>query len=225
MDHRERIEAKKAIIKQSQDPTSDIPYLPYHHLEIINFQTYLDQTFIEALDEDNLDGGLTDELFFDCVERNIDYLAFEPFRQKIKGWQEALSSEVVSEEEKRKSQKNLFRIGRVMAKGDLGRPEEYNATHIWLTWNDYLDKLTPVLQKCKEENINTPSGRKKALVRKFRWMDGCPISVFNHRSPKEMAKDLIIFKFSIGKRRLNTLLKSFMSGDTEEAISDSCKSE
>ena len=54
MDQRERIETKKVIIKQSQDPTSEIPPLPYSHLEIVNFETHLDETLIGLLDEDNL---------------------------------------------------------------------------------------------------------------------------------------------------------------------------
>ena len=207
MDKDERLAIKKKILAMSQTKNSGIPSLSYSNIEIIDPEP-VDETLIQEIDEDNPYMPLTDELFFECIQGSIDYLAYEPFRNKIKQWQATLNNPASSKEEKEAAKDKMSQISKNLLKliDGRGRPKEFekHESLFYKRYKDLTEKLEPFLNEVKGL---TP--HKKRLLFKERFPESSEYaSEFSkHRSASEIAKAIIVKQEGISKRSLNNMLK------------------
>lgn len=131
MDNEYRLTIKRGILSKAQYEGSEIPYLGYHSIEIIS-PVFVDGKLIRLIDDGE---PLTDKLFFECLEESPDYLAYEPFRMKIKEWQEEAEDLEKPEDERRQAKTNLSRISKALLpyQNERGRPEKWKDRK--LAWN------------------------------------------------------------------------------------------
>ena len=194
----DRLAVKRKILEASDE--GKIPTLSYIHFEVLDPDP-LDSMLIEALDNDTLAGGLTNQLFFDLLAETPDYLAFEPFRNRLKEWQETLHDPSSSEDGRIQAKENLESIGKVLAKKPQGRPAHNLPPGFLLRLE--LDKmkasLTPFLAETK---ALTPMEKAAAFKNKFPlWAEYSGL-LKKHRAPLELAKAIICKKHEISKRLL-----------------------
>ena len=144
-----RLEVKRNIFEASQgeeSPKEPIPILPYSHFEVINPPRYMDPGFVEALENGSL--ILTDDLFFECLGESPDYLAYEPFRNRIREWQAVLTDG--SKENPKQAKSNLEKVGKVLASVRArGRPAKKVSRSFLIEHARLLSRLQPFCAQSK----------------------------------------------------------------------------
>ena len=122
MEEQYRLKAKRESLKNSRQENSPIPILSFSHLEVINVEPYVDETLLEGIEMGHY--TFTDDLFFQCLSESADYLAYEPFRERIKEWQSIVQGIGSSESGRFGAQENLKKIGVILTplpvKRDVG---------------------------------------------------------------------------------------------------------
>jgi len=201
----DRLAVKREILRASDD--GKIPTLTYIHLEIIDPDA-VELWLLEELDAGTWEGGLTDNLFFELLSESPDYLAFEPFRKKIKGWQDGLHNH--DEEARAQAKNNLRRIGEVLAldpKGK-GRPEELNEQILLI---NYLD-LIPIIKSFLEEHGSlNQSEQETAFKEKYPGLASyVNLGTFSHRSYKAIAREIVCAKHNINERTFYKKVKAYL---------------
>jgi len=198
-----RLEIKKLILNKSQG-THEIPLLSYSNIEIIDPYS-VNEKLIELLDNDELEGGFTDKRFFKCLEESPDYLAYEPFRRKIKEWKELLHGELQSKEKRKEAKVNLLRVGKTLAHEGQGRPIKHNDIILWVIYKDTVKAMESFLGEVKGLSYHAKA---ESFRKKFPGGEEYASIFKTHRTAKEIAKALIEKRYNISKRVLNYLRKS-----------------
>ncbi|MGA2936384.1 MAG: hypothetical protein ABSF52_04710 [Syntrophobacteraceae bacterium] len=196
----DRLEVKRKILEASQK--GKIPTLSYGHFEIINPYP-VDSTLVEYLDDGSL--ILTDELFFECLKESPHYLAYEPFRERIKAWQAILHSDSTANVDKSNAKSLLEKVGKTLAWIGAGRPAEVpkgiDVECYWLA-----GKLKLFLDKSRSLTLRKKRvAFEEAFPDYIQYLSG---GVLSKRSHKEIALNLIRCKYKISIRELRSLLKN-----------------
>jgi hypothetical protein len=202
----DRLKVKQKILEASQEegiPKGPIPTLSYGQFEIIN-PYYVDSTLLEYLDDGSL--ILTDELFFECLKESPDYLAYEPFRERIKAWQAILHSDSAPDMDKSNAKNQLEKVGQTLAWIGAGRPtkapKDIDFEHFCL-----VKALKPFWDK---NGSLAPSKKRVAFEKAFpEYIQYLSSGALRKRSPKELSISLMLCKYKgkIGTRQLRSLLK------------------
>jgi hypothetical protein len=203
----DRLAVKREILRASD--SREISPLSYIHLEIID-PTSIDSMLIEELDAGTLEGGLTDELFFELLSESPDYLAYEPFRKCLKEWQGTLHDPESPEDAHNQAKKKLQRIGKVLAGEMRGRPPHDLPGFLLKEERDKIKQaLTPFLAEAKKMILKK---KVSAFREKFPNWDKCldPMGnlpaqkhpVGKHRAPLELANQIICCLQGISRREL-----------------------
>ena len=212
MDRKECLEIKKLILKISQDERSEIPPLSYSFVEIIN-PGYINQTLIEEIDNENPNFSLTDNLFFECVGGNVNYLAYEPFRKKIKDWQDKLIEPGVSADEQKKAKNNLSRISKALLKPfhKRSRPPKFKSEksewNLYKEYQELIQQFKPFIKETKNYDIMYSTKFKKLFNERFPELAKYSSAIGIHRTEKSIAKAILIKKYDVSKRKLLEILK------------------
>jgi hypothetical protein len=220
----DRLKIKQDLLDRQDPPLS------YVHLEIINAPAIVDSTLVEALDTGQME--LTDALFFECLEESPDYLAFEPFRKRIKEWQEALQEpSPKKEKERRDAKKNLEQIGKTLGEEpyqfvSFSDPSSFNIRKVFPKgpgcppkWDQFaiyrfVEDNTPVIQQFLDDNkeVNRLKTKKNNFRERFPdWADHADALGSNkrhHRSAREIIKNIAIRKYGISRKELLNILKT-----------------
>ena len=207
MDNDERLAIKKKVIEISNTKDSGISVLSYSNIEIIDPEP-VDETLIQEIDEDNPNILLTDELFFECIQGSIDYLAYEPFRNKIKQWQETLESPEYSNDEKKVAKDNISQISKALLRLVDGRGRskkfEKHESIFYKRYKDLINELKPFLNEVKGL---TPHKKRLRFKEKYPESSDYASEFSKHRSAGEIAKAIMVKQEGISKRQLNEMLK------------------
>jgi hypothetical protein len=195
----DRLAVKREILKASDD--RKIPPLSYIHFESVDPEPNVDSFLIEALEDGALEGGLTNQLFFELLAESPDYLAFEPVRKRIKEWQETLYDPGSSKDAHDQAKDNLNKIGNVLAMESRGRPLHDLPPGFLLRLE--RDRMQTALEAFLTE-IKTlgPTAKVMAFKDKFPfWADHTGL-LKKHHSSLELAKAIMSKKYGVSKRQL-----------------------
>ena len=154
---------------------------------------------------------LTDELFFQLLEKDTAYLGTVLFQKKISKWREVCFwPEVHKKKEVTVARANLHKIGRVLARSGPGpgAPERWSHTDIRVEYANTTTFLDKFFKKHKEDGEKPSS---KLVTRicpqwKAAFRDGK--GTHNHWSIPEMALRLTIFRLAQRKQPIILSLKT-----------------
>lgn len=204
----DRLEIKKLILRIAEKEDSKIPYLPYHYIEVIEPDRYMDDRLIMDLDNPNV--PFADNDFFEYIEESPDYLAYEPFRKKIREWRATLNEPIKTKQEKIEAKKNLSRISKALLKpyDERGRPSKWDSSIFMLfeAFNTRRDEIGLFLDDIKGLELTIPK-KKNRFREKLPHLARYDCAL-EYQSPGEIAKEIIVQEYGISKRHLNSILKS-----------------
>jgi len=178
--------------------------LEIHHYAIFN--NGIDHNLLEHIADDNK--NLTDKLFFELLSAEPAYLATVQFQKKINKWRElCLWPELHQKKEVAAARSNLRTIGHVLGRSGLGAgaPERFSHTDIR---NEYTNTIKFL------KNHFTAAGEKpssKLLIKAYpEWKKAFQDEAGRrqHRSIKEIALRLTLYRFTLREHPLKMTLKT-----------------
>ncbi len=208
MDTDFRLKIKRDLISHCQNSEGDLSYLDYGNVEIVDPEPHVDDEMVELLDRE-IDIELSDKLFFECLDNSIDYLAYEPFRVKIKQWMDQIDEfeNQPNLDVYKSARENLERLSLLFnpKKDRRGRPAaKFDGFSLHAQVEGYKRLLIPFL---KETEGLTKNKRKKEFLKKFTCWEDCT-SALNKRTAGEMAKVIVCIKCCVPMSSLLSKLKS-----------------
>lgn len=207
MEDRKKIKEEILSLIKSSSPH----LLNYCDIEIID-SSYIDDILVEEIDKGNPGMPLTDELFFECISNSPDYLAYEPFRAKIREWKKRLDDAAfgltISNDEKKQLEKNLQDVGKALVKqiDYRGRPFKRNNNRLIMEFQDLLEILAPFIAETKK----TTSPKAQERLFKDRY-PGFPSFKFEkkYRTTKSLAKNLLAERNGMHRTDLEKLVSKY----------------
>lgn len=207
MDNQTRLAIKKLILDESQKAGSDIKPLTHSNLEIICPESEVDIRLVRRIDLGHV--PLIDELFFGCIEESIDYLAYEPFRAKIKEWQRDFHDFDKSKEKQKRAEDKLRILSHIISpKKPKGAPKKYPDREI-LIYSRYVvlaNDIKTFTDGVKKNNVPMHE-RPKLFKVKFPDLDKYSMLAKKNREPRALAKMILFKKYNVSERKLYEMLK------------------
>jgi len=162
----------------------------------------IDDDYIAACDN----GDLDDEDYFGLLGANLDYLAYEPFRRRLREWQSILDDSLSNKEKHDSAKKNLLKVGTVLAQERRGRPSEYDdlVFQVPAELHKAIELLTPFLEEARTKKL-TARERKALFVEHFPYWKQHEGLAFRYRGVMELAIAIICQRYNMSRRGLYNL--------------------
>lgn len=162
----------------------------------------IDDSILESIESGEL--NLTDQLFFKLTKETPLYLGQWPFQKRIAQWQYYLNNHLYSDVEQKDAKKKLLQIGRALAYEQKGRPGKIPDLLIYNEYKKAVEIIDPFLQEHKDDGM-------EQRVRAFKstFTEHCKyVNIRRHRSASEIAICILMGKYVISKRSIQTIIKN-----------------
>jgi len=200
-----RKEARDKIVALSQKEGADIPPLSFSSIQILN-PLEIDTDLLEMIESGAK--PLTDNLFFELLQASHQYLATEPFQERIALWQAILRDNPDDQVTQKEAKKRLSAIGDILSLKRQGRPREYEdvTIELWMSYSNFLETLEPFINDTK-----ALTRRKRRLLFEKNYPEWSSYSnaFKDYDTAKGIAKQFTVEKHSISLRKLTTILKQW----------------